>query len=145
MQIQLTIPGRLVGKGRPKFSVVNGHARAYTPEKARNAEAMIRTLAFEAMQGKPPCEGPMALTITVWINRPASWSKKRKAATTFVTGKPDADNQIKLTADSMNGIVYRDDAQISRLSIDRFYTDGAERATVKVESLAEEQAKRVAA
>jgi Holliday junction resolvase RusA-like endonuclease len=145
MQIEFTIPGRIGGKGRPKFAVVRGFARAYTPASTRNAEAMIRGLAFDAMGGIPPMEGPVSLSLTIWLQRPQSWSKARKACTTFVTGKPDIDNIVKLVSDAMNGVTYRDDAQIARLSCDRFYTEGTERVLVRVQSLQTETVKRCVA
>ena len=67
--------------------------------------------------------------------RPSSWPKKRKAAAHYVTGKPDVDNVCKLVADAMNGIAYRDDAQIAELVFSHLYTDEQERAEVIVREL----------
>lgn len=38
MPIKFEVLGVPVGKGRPKFSTVNGHAVAYTPAKTANYE-----------------------------------------------------------------------------------------------------------
>ena len=39
------------------------------------------------------------------------------------TKKPDLDNIIKAIADSLNGIAYKDDAQIVELKSKKFYSD----------------------
>jgi len=35
--------------------------------------------------------------------------------------KPDADNIIKIIADALNGLAYKDDCQIVRLEFEKFY------------------------
>lgn len=138
-EIRFTIPGRVAGKGRPRAFVRGGKIGTYTPEKTRNAEAMVRAIAHEAMAGRALLDGPIALQIIVHIVPPASWSKKRRNAAMFVTGKPDSDNICKTVADSLNGICYRDDSQIAVLSIGRYYTlTGPERVEVNVRSLTAE-------
>jgi len=120
--IAFTIPGRIGGKGRPRFSRTSG--RAYTPSKTVSEEALIRHYAQQAMWNRKPIEVAVALDIRVFRNTPASWSRKRKSEAHWVTGKPDADNTVKLASDSMNGIVYGDDAQIASVHFERQYRDG---------------------
>jgi hypothetical protein len=43
--------------------------------------------------------------------------------------KPDSDNVVKVVADSLNGIAYRDDVQLVDVSMRKFY---AERPRVEV-------------
>lgn len=131
--IEFIIPGKLRGKGRPKF--VRATGRTYTDEKTRNAEAMIRSLGFDAMAGRSPLEGPVMLELTVWIAKPQSWSRKRRAESTYYVGKPDADNQGKCVSDALNGICYRDDSQVADLHVRRFYTEATERTVVRIRSL----------
>lgn len=133
MTISFSIPGRLAGKGRPRFARATG--RAYTPANTRSMEATVRQFAADAMRGKPPLEGPVKLSVLICINHPASWSKRRKAETVFVTGKPDADNQIKIF-DAANGILWRDDSQIAQIEFDRRYANGPEFVHVTVSELA---------
>lgn len=130
MTVQFEIPGRVRGKGRPQFSK---RGFAYTPAETRHAEAMIRSLASDAMEGRLPILGPVELTICVRIMYPKSWSEKRKQATVFVTGKPDCDNTLKGISDAMNGIVWQDDSQVAQLGMVRLYTrEGPERVTVRI-------------
>ena len=49
-------------------------------------------------------------------------------------GRPDVDNCSKLVLDALNGILWRDDAQICELSVTRRYAD-APQATLKVRAL----------
>lgn len=120
--VQFNIPGRVRGKGRPRFARAGNFVRTFTDVKTKSDEAMVRHFASQAMAGLSLLDGPVAVTIQATIQPPASWSKKRRAAALWVTGKPDCDNAAKLICDSMNGIVFADDAQISDLHFRRRYS-----------------------
>lgn len=117
--VHINFNGKLIGKGRPRF----GRGRAYTPAKTVAAERSLGWIAKEAMSraGLPLLAGPLRLSVSVMALRPPSWSKKKALATTFITGKPDADNQIKLIGDALNGIVWNDDSQIAEIEFRRVY------------------------
>lgn len=123
------IPGQPIGQGRPKFSTINGHARAYDPEKSRNYKAYIRMLATQAMKasGFTMIEGPCSIEIFAFFEVPKSKSKKfREAALSgleYPTKKPDLSNIIKGIEDAINNLVYKDDACIVSLSVCKFYSD----------------------
>lgn len=121
MTITFTVPGRIVGKGRPKFFRKGDHVGVYTPAKTRNNEALVRSMASDAMHGSAPLEGALFLDMRVRLIPPKSWSKKKRASTVFATGKPDLDNVLKLVGDSLNGICWADDAQISAVFTARTY------------------------
>lgn len=127
-EISFTIPGGIGGKGRPRFMSGKdprggNYVRVYTPLKTKSDEAMVRQFAHDAM--KPldgdTLQGPLELTMHVVRVCPPSWSKTKKSGAKWITGKPDADNSLKLIGDAMNGIVYHDDAQISCVSFHRTY------------------------
>jgi Holliday junction resolvase RusA-like endonuclease len=129
--IEFTIPGRIGGKGRPRAFMYRdkklhtlqvGH---YTPQKTEKTEDLIRFYAREAMKGQEPFHGPLHLGISIVLNPAKSWSKKKKAAAIWVTGKPDADNIIKSIGDALNQIVFYDDAQIARIIFQRRYDNDA--------------------
>ena len=131
--ISFTIPGRVKGKGRPKFARRGRFITAYTPADTMSCEAMVKSFASQAMAGRTPFQGPLALDVTVTLNTPQSWSKKRKAEAFYVTGKPDVDNVVKLIGDALNGIVWGDDSQLSDVNIRRRYNDHApESVEVKI-------------
>lgn len=70
---------------------------------------------------------PLRLELTIHVGVPASWSKKRRALALageiMPTGKPDLDNVVKSIADSGNGVVWRDDALIAQLVVNRWYAE----------------------
>lgn len=121
--VTISVVGPPVGKGRPRFSRKAGVA--FTPTPTRNAEAYVRLLASQAMAGRPPLEGPLELRLAAIFEPPRSWSKRKTAAALCgliqPTGRPDATNVAKLIEDALNGVVYRDDAQIVRLSASKRY------------------------
>ena len=128
-KLKFEVPGSPIGQGRPKFSTINGHAKAYDPEKSRNYKAYVKLLATQAMreQGFTMIDGPCCLDILAFFEVPKSKSKKfREAALADQerpTKKPDADNIIKAIQDALNGLVYKDDAYIVRLACQKFYSD----------------------
>ena len=115
-EINFTVPGDPVPKGRPKFTTVNGRAKAYTPKKTKHYEEVITVFAKMAMRGAAPLAGPVSVKIGIFLAIPASWSKKKKemalVGEVLPTKKPDADNVTKACFDGMNGIVFIDDSQI---------------------------------
>ena len=123
--LTIRIPGEIRGKGRPRFSARRGgFARAYTDGRTANAESLIRLCAVEQV-GQPCLEGPLTLSMAITVSIPASWSK-RKQGDALVglirpTGKPDLDNSVKLACDALNGVVWRDDSQLVRVSISKQY------------------------
>lgn len=136
MNVSFEVPGRLIGKGRARFSTRGGFVRTYTPEKTRNMEAVIRSLASDAMDGRTPMEGPLELSLTLHLMPPPSWSKKKRNETIYVTGKPDCSNILKLVEDSLNGIAWRDDSQVAVVGMVRTYRlNGPESATVRISQL----------
>jgi len=126
--ITIIIPGEMRGKGRPRFSVRGGHARAYTDAKTANAETWIRSCAV-SQSGFKPLDTPLSVDIAITVEVPASWSRKKRekalAGEIWPTGKPDIDNAAKLVADALNGIIWKDDKQIVRLVASKRYGEVA--------------------
>ena len=79
------------------------------------------------MRGQKPLEGPVRVEIMAFLPVPASWSGKSKLAA--LTGdirpisKPDYDNIGKIVGDALNGIVWRDDAQIVEAVTRKVYAE----------------------
>ena len=97
--IQFEVDGRPVPKARPR--VINGHP--YTPKTTRDWEELVGWQAKIAMAGKPPLEAELGVTLYF-----------RGAH-----GSADLDNLVKAVLDGMNGIVYRDDKLISKLTAEK--------------------------
>ena len=122
------IPGPVRGKGRPRFArMPNGHVTTHTDEKTESYESMVKVLARKAMAGADLLDGTIEVLIQVTKAPPKSMSNKKRAAAlaqqSWPGGKPDCDNIAKIVCDAMNKIVYADDSQIVRLSVEKFYGD----------------------
>ena len=120
--IRFTIPGTARGKGRPRF----GNGRTYTDAATINAEAWVRACAIPHCPAVP-LEGPLAVRLDVGFIVPASWSRTKRAAALDgalrPTGRPDADNLIKLVCDPLNGLLWRDDSQVVELTVTKRYAE----------------------
>lgn len=123
--ISFTVPGEPVAKGRARAFVRNGHVAHYTPEKTARYENLVRLAAQQAMAGRLPIEGAVNLTVVAYLGIPVSWSlKKQRAAAVgevFPTKKPDLDNILKAIKDGMNGVAWRDDAQVVQVVASKDY------------------------
>lgn len=115
--VTFRVPGRLAGKGRPRATLVGGHARLYTPAETRSAEDRVRD-AWRAAGSPYLGDGPVTLELVIGTERPAGhWTSRGELSAAgqrvpFPARKPDADNQLKLVGDALNGCMWKDDAQI---------------------------------
>jgi len=134
LKIELVIPGRPMGKQRPRV-MRNGHT--YTPDKTVNYETLVKQLYIEKYFQKQ-LEGPIRATITAYMYIPKSESKKRKrkmlANEILPTKMPDWDNIGKIITDALNGLAYEDDKQIVDARVVKVYGDQP-RVEVELEEL----------
>ncbi len=113
--ITFTVYGEPQGKGRPKFTLT-GHA--YTPERTKSYEAEIVASFRREHPGFVRWEKgvPLKVRIKAIYGIPVNDSKATRNAKLLgqkrPTKKPDADNVEKVILDALNGIAWRDDAQI---------------------------------
>lgn len=116
----------------------NGKVRFDSPEQTRN-KALIEQIGAAAMNGRPPFEGPLEVHVAAFWLYPKSMSEKRRRTygSHFYTSRSDADNIAKLIGDALNGIVWRDDAQIVTLQVTKRYSIEA-KTNVRVSPLTEE-------
>jgi Holliday junction resolvase RusA-like endonuclease len=126
LQIEFTVPGDPKGKGRPRFSRVGKFTKTYTDAKTKMYEDKIASAARLAMYPHEPLTMPVAVFMVINVAIPASYSKKRKEAcllgVEMPCKKPDIDNVAKGILDAMNGIVYKDDVQVIRLTLHKQYS-----------------------
>ncbi len=138
MKVHLIVPGDPVGKGRPRFT---RSGIAFTPAKTRNHEAYIRALFVAKYPGFELLDGPLEMEIVVCFPIPKSATKKRRQDMLWQrempTKKPDVDNLVKVFADALNGLAYRDDSQIVSLAIVKQYSNTPQ-TEVKVRPVGEE-------
>lgn len=109
-QIEAIIYVEPTAKGRPRVTVIGGHAHAYTPRATRDAESMIKALIRKQVMefGKFEDGLPLYLSATFYREKPASTPKK----VTMPTKRPDLINYASLLFDALQKFVYADDSLI---------------------------------
>ena len=67
-----------------------------------------------------PLDGPLALLVRVYFALPKTAHRKmREVGYAWHTKTPDASNVLKLVEDAANGVLYHDDKQISRATVEK--------------------------
>jgi len=99
----------------------------YPEPESEKYEKMISEFAALKMRGRPPTENPVALLVHVFKEIPESWSKREKADARAglirPTGRADWDNFGKLVSDALNGVCWKDDAQVVDGRVIKMYSD----------------------
>ena len=120
--IRFEILGQPVAKQRPR---VTRAGIAYTPSKTVNYESVVRYTYQSQFPQQELILGRIEASITAVFPIPKSYSKKK---TEELLGghnnydkKPDCDNLAKIILDSLNGIAYKDDSQVTVLHIRKEY------------------------
>lgn len=115
--VSFVVPGEPQGKGRARIGKVGNFARMYTPAKTVAYEGLIALAAQDVMQGRELIDGPVLIELRIFHALPQSKSKKWKALALAgkepCTKKPDADNVLKAVCDALNGVVFKDDVQVT--------------------------------
>lgn len=128
MYVTFTVAGDPKGKGRPKFTTIHGHARAITPKDTAVYENLVKVM-YNTQCGdfKFPDGAQLDMTICAYFAIPKSASKKKREEMMLgkirPTKKPDMDNIIKIIADALNQIAYKDDSQIVDAQVRKYYSD----------------------
>lgn len=129
--VAFTIPGQPV----PFARAGSQGTRRFTPPKQRDYMLEARRIAHEAMDGRPPFGGAIAVDVQASYAIPESWSKRKRAecARAWKTSRPDVDNLAKAILDAvgdnpslshtdkLGAIVFADDAAVCRLVVEKRY------------------------
>ena len=120
-KVEFTIVGAPVAQGRPRFSNHGGFTRVYDPSKSRDAKQHIRYAAGEAMKLlDKPLEGAIHFKAQFGIPMPTSQARKRTPRPrVWRIKKPDLDNLSKTVKDGCSKVVFMDDSQIVRMTIEK--------------------------
>lgn len=125
MKVNFIIQGKVQAKQRPKFNRFSG--KAYTPQQTVNYENWVKICFLEKYKNKELMEKPLKVTINAFFEIPKSISKKKRQQILeneiLPIVKPDTDNIAKSILDSLNGIAYKDDKQVVKLEVNKFYND----------------------
>lgn len=124
--IEFEMLGKPLGKARPR---VTRKGFTYTPQKTVNYENLIRWTFQSKFPNHKPYEGYIEAEIKAIFDVPKSYSKKKTLE--LLNGscnydhKPDLDNIAKIVLDSLNGIAYKDDSQVTILKVIKEYGEQA--------------------
>ena len=125
--VEIVIPGCPVPKGRARSAVIHGRVVHYTPKPTKDYESLARSYAMQAMAKRKVMDGPVFLAVRFYLPIPESWSKKKKESALCLAispiTKPDLSNLVKAVEDAMNGVVWRDDSQVTCMQVEKFYSD----------------------
>ena len=134
MKYQFEVPGEIVGKERPRVNMYTG--RVYTPGKTKYYEFLIQQYIKIKYPRYEMLEGRLSINIIAYLKIPKSTSKAKVEEMLenkiSPTKKPDVDNIAKSILDAMNNFVFKDDNQVSKISVEkRFALE--EKAVIEVE------------
>lgn len=116
MLIQMVLPFKAVGKGRPRWT----GTRMVTPETTKVFEQQV---AYRYKVHGHMFSGPVSIKIDCGFAPPKAASKKARDAMIgqVYTHKPDADNITKAILDALNGVAYADDRMVWSVSCVKRY------------------------
>ena len=124
MKVKFTIPGPVQAKQRPRMNRQTG--RVYTPNATHKYEKLVKESYGDNLCFKNQF---ISVKITFKMAIPKSYSKKKTKELLETHNnynhKPDLDNIAKIILDSLNGIAYKDDSQVTILHINKEYGNQA--------------------
>ncbi len=134
MIYEFEIPGKITGKGRPRINTNTGIA--YTPTKTRDYEELVQQYFLLKYPRIKPFNNRVAITIIAFFSIPKTANKKEQEQmvnnTISPTKKPDIDNIAKIILDALNGIVFVDDNQVTKILVEKQFAK-EEKVYVKIE------------
>lgn len=124
--IQFEVLGKPVAKGRPRLG---RYGHTYTPKKTVEYENLVKLTFMNECKNHIPYESYVEADIKCVFEVPKSYSKKKTKELLETSNnydhKPDLDNIAKSVLDSLNGLAYKDDSQVTILHINKEYGEQA--------------------
>jgi Holliday junction resolvase RusA-like endonuclease len=114
-EIRFSVPGVPVAKARPR---VTRRGITYTPAKTVRYEERVREFANGNVQ---LLIGPLEMSIVAYWPCKGAPRKHNPRSQAWKLTRPDGDNIAKTITDALNGIAYRDDSEIARLTVEKVH------------------------
>ena len=126
--IHFVVPGKPFGKQRPRVACRGKFSKAYTPEKTKTYENLVKLFYAQESKGEMfPEDAELEIKIVAYYEIPKSVSKVKRekmlSGEIRPTKRPDIDNVAKAIYDSLNMVAYHDDAAIVETRVSKFYSD----------------------
>lgn len=126
MRFKLTFNIEPVEQARPRARRLNKGVMLYDPSKVKNFKKKLHDMAEFLYPGEP-LEGE--LKVEIWFYRAVQKSISKVEKVRRLKGihgptvKPDLDNYIKSCLDGLNGVLWKDDNQITDLIAHKRYAE----------------------
>lgn len=133
MFYEFEVEGKIVGKERPRVNMYTG--MVYTPNKTKDYEFLVQQSFKIHNPNFKILEGRISIDIIAYMSIPKNTSKIKRLAMLenkiSPTKKPDIDNIAKSILDSMNKFVFKDDNQVSKITVEKRFGE-KEKVYVKI-------------
>ena len=124
MIYEFEVPGKVIGKGRPRLNHYTGNV--YTPTKTKDYEELVQQYFLLKYPKIKAIEGRIKVSIIAYLGIPKSTKKSdiddMLDNNISPTKKPDIDNIVKVILDSLNKLAFNDDNQITKLEVEKRYS-----------------------
>lgn len=131
--VTIRIPGEPCAQGRPRAFRVGAGIRMFDPPKSRAWKGGAQIHMQHAMEGRSPLDGPLEVVVVgVWI-LPKTKERRVPVPRQWRPQRPDAENVAKAVLDAGNGVLWRDDAQVVRLIVEKWIGAQGESPGVLIE------------
>lgn len=122
---KFVVEGKPKGKGRPRFARAGKYVRTYTPKDTQDYEQKVRESFLRQYEDKDVKDynNNVKVCLRAYFVPPKNTSKKKlkEILNNPYLHKPDCDNIAKIILDSLNGIAFKDDNQVSNLKVEKLY------------------------
>lgn len=123
MTYEFEVPGKVIGKGRPRLNSYTG--AVYTPTRTKDYESLVEQYFLLKYPRFKALEGRIKVNIIAYFAIPKTTKKsdinEMLENNISPTKKPDIDNIVKVVLDSMNKFAFKDDNQITKLKVEKKY------------------------
>ena len=134
MIYEFEVPGKIVGKGRPRINTNTGIT--YTPTTTKDYETLIQQYFLIKYPRYIPIKNRVKVEIVAYMGIPKSTPKKdiEKMLNNTIspTKRPDIDNIVKAILDALNKFAYYDDNLVCKIDVEKKY-NATEKIYIKVE------------
>ena len=124
MIYEFEVPGKVIGKGRPRLNSYTGIV--YTPTRTKDYESLVEQYFLLKYPRFKVLEGRIKVSIIAYFSIPKTTKKadinEMLENNISPTKKPDIDNIVKSILDSMNKFAFKDDNQITKLEVEKKYS-----------------------
>ena len=124
MIYEFEVPGKIIGKGRPRLNSYTGVV--YTPTRTKDYESLVEQYFLLKYPRFKALEGRIKINIIAYFSIPKTTKKadinEMLENNISPTKKPDIDNIVKSILDSMNKFAFKDDNQITKIEVEKKYS-----------------------